>query len=540
MLKESDLQDFVRLVRHVEREPTRGAAAHPDTILRVSAQSTRLLHRNEYARLYRSLRIASAAGDVSPLAPELLYVIVQSLATDNRCYLSVTYNEAWLSAIRWAILQASQTTDSLRSQRIDRQFHVGRACQRLRAKGYLVHIGAFGPRLDDETCTAIAHRVDSLIARIGGIAVVQEICRLVSATDNIHDGMWLLGNKTGNYARVPDPALPIGWLLAVALRHIHLRSSTANPAAAWKSATELATDFAASMDCQRYNHFDGLNLDACDFLQSLQESLAWRELFTRPQMPPAALSTIRRAFSQIAWPKGTDGLRREVDGIFAELDGLMARLADNCLTVISACAARTTFPRLWRHARGIPGAVNPNYLHPFGAHPCNHEQFVFFQSDDDHVWGLPSAFTAAAGCEAAFRLVWTDAGRSGCDIVGDTIEKAVAIGCRAHTSHVHEGLVYREGKTRLEIDVAVRDGQQLVVFEAKAKQLTSRARTGDMMALLSDYTNSFLALLRSLLKCVWVAAAPVLCLHSRGTASRSTRRASGSHRRDARSPAACC
>ena len=46
--------------------------------------------------------------------------------------------------------------------------------------------------------------------------------------------------------------------------------------------------------------------------------------------------------------------------------------------------------------------------------------------------------------------------------------------------------------------------------------------------------------LMSLLKCVWVAAAPVLCLHSRGTASRSTRRASGSHRRDARSPAACC
>ena len=45
---------------------------------------------------------------------------------------------------------------------------------------------------------------------------------------------------------------------------------------------------------------------------------------------------------------------------------------------------------------------------------------------------------------------------------------------------------------------------------------------------------------KSLLKCVWVAAAPVLCLHSRGTAWRSTRRASGSHRRDARSPAACC
>ena len=52
--------------------------------------------------------------------------------------------------------------------------------------------------------------------------------------------------------------------------------------------------------------------------------------------------------------------------------------------------------------------------------------------------------------------------------------------------------------------------------------------------------DHLLRFLESLLKCVWVAAAPVLCLHSRGTASRSTRRASGSHRRDARSPAACC
>lgn len=500
MLKDSDLQDFVRLVRRVEREPTRGTVAHPDTILRAAPQSDRLLHRNEYARLYRSLRIASAAGDVPELSHELLYAIVQNLAAEGRCYLSITHSDAWSSAIRWAILQESPTADPQRPSRTDRQFQVGSACQRLRAKGYLVHIGAFGPRLDEEIRTAIARHVDSLIARIGGIAVVQEICRLVAATNNIHDGMWLLGNKTGNHARVPDPELPIGWLLAVALRHIHLRSSTANPAAVWKSAMEVATDFAASMDCQRYNHFDGLNLDACDFLQSLQESLAWRELFTRPQVPPAALSTIRLAFSQIAWPKRTNGLRRKVDDLFAELDALLDRLTVDRLTPIQACVARTTFPRLWEHARGLPGAVNPNYLHPFGAHPCNHDPVVFFQSDDDHVWALPVAITAATGCEAVFRLVRGESGRGGGDIIGHVIEKAVAIGCRAHTNCVHEQLIYYEGKTRLEIDVAVRDGQQLVVFEAKAKQLTSRARTGDMIAFLYDYTNSFLALLRQLVR----------------------------------------
>ena len=55
-----------------------------------------------------------------------------------------------------------------------------------------------------------------------------------------------------------------------------------------------------------------------------------------------------------------------------------------------------------------------------------------------------------------------------------------------------------------------------------------------------NHINRQVKAFQSLLKCVWVAAAPVLCLHSRGTASRSTRRASGSHRRDARLPAACC
>ena len=81
------------------------------------------------------------------------------------------------------------------------------------------------------------------------------------------------------------------------------------------------------MDCQRYNQFDGLNLGASDFLQAVEESLAWRELFTLPQVPPAALATIRLAFSQITWPTGTDDLRRDLDGLFVELDVLLSGLA---------------------------------------------------------------------------------------------------------------------------------------------------------------------------------------------------------------------
>ena len=299
----------------------------------------------------------------------------------------------------------------------------------------------------------------------------------------------------------PHPAIPVGWLLAIALRHIHTQPSTGGAADAWKSTVELAIDFAAAMDCQRYNPYDGFNLSAPDFLQSIEESLTWRELFTLPQVPPVAIATIRLAFSQVAWPGGVDGLRLEVDGLFAELDELLAALSVDRPTAVPTSKARSAFPRLWRHARAPQGAVNAEYLDPFGTHPCDHDQFVLFESDNDHVLVLPPALTAAAGCEAIFGRVLDKAGRSVAgDIIGATIEKAVAIACRAHTDCVHEGLVYREGKARLEIDVAVHESQHLILFEAKAKRLTPNARTGDMMAFIFDYTNSFLALLRQLVR----------------------------------------
>ena len=78
-----------------------------------------------------------------------------------------------------------------------------------------------------------------------------------------------------------------------------------------------------------------------------------------------------------------------------------------------------------------------------------------------------------------------------------------------------------------------------VSLHFRAPRAEKRLKDSEV-ALGFDQDRSRQAEFRSLLKCVWVAAAPVLCLHSRGTASRSTRRASGSHRRDARSPAACC
>ena len=234
--------------------------------------------------------------------------------------------------------------------------------------------------------------------------------RIHRHTGRLHDGMWLLGNLIGGYDRAPDPAIPVGWLLSISLRHIHRNPSADEPAEAWDTAVKLAIDFTVSMDCQRYNRFDELFLDTPDFLAALQDSLTWREFFTLPQVPSSAPPILQRAFSQIAWPQNTSHLRSDVDGLFRELNHLLAGLSDDRLTAIPRRAVCAVFPLLWQHARAHKGAVNAGYLDPFGAQPRDHERFVFFEADNDQVMLLPGSLTAAAACEAIFRLIWKRAG----------------------------------------------------------------------------------------------------------------------------------
>ena len=279
------------------------------------------------------------------------------------------------------------------------------------------------PDSDDDTRTEIARTIDSLIAEIGGVDAICRLCGIISQHGKIHDGMWLLGNLPCRPDQPPIPWVPVGWLLSIALRHIQREPSTDDPDPAWNTALQLATVFAASMDCQRYNQFDGFFIEAPDFVPTLAESLAWRELFTLPQIPPSELSILRDAFSQITWPQGTDDLGRDVDRLFAELDELQSGLAVDRLTAIPRWAAQSAFPLLWEHARAPGTGVNAQYLDPFGGHPRDHDRYVFFDGPEEHVSVLPSPLAAASACEAIFRLIWKRAKSAAKDIVGDTVEE---------------------------------------------------------------------------------------------------------------------
>ena len=501
MLHDHDLDLFVELVRRAETDSRATSAEHPDSTLCSDEQSHERVHRKELVRLRRSLKTAYAAGDVPESPHLLLHAIVQDFSEDHHWFRPLTHPEEWLDAIRWAISRPqSPTAEYSLHQGRDREFVVGTACRELRCRGWQVGIGANGPRLDEGVRTAIASSIDSLIARIGGVDTICRLCGIVGQNGNVHDGMWLLGNFPVRADQPAAPSIPVGWLLSLALRHIKAEPSIDNPTNAWAEALRLATAFAASMDCQRYSQFDGFFLEAPDFVPTLAESLAWRELFTLPQVPSSTLPVLREAFSQVQWPEGTCEVAREVDQLFAELEELQSGLAVDRLTAIPTTAARTAFPLLWEHARAPETGVNAKFLDPFGSEPRDHDRYVFFDGPDGDVLVLPSSFAGAAACEAIFRTIWNKAHSAAGDLIGDTIEKAVAIACSTHSVPMWEKERYKADGKELEIDVAVRDGHEIVLFETKAKSLRAVSRTGDMMAFIEDFTKSFMALLLQLVR----------------------------------------
>ena len=277
---------------------------------------------------------------------------------------------------------------------------------------------------------------------------------------------------------------------------------------AFTEAIELAVDFAAAMNCQRYGQFERINIDPTDYCRMLKDTLMWRELFSIPQVPPIAVATLREAFASVTWPDDALALRREVDVLCSELGRLLRHPVDHRLIPMSATAARSSYPLLWKHAHAPPGTappgtVNKSFHEPFSASERTHEEVVFFGTGHGEVLVLPRPLTTAAALRVIFRRVWSLGNKTAGDLVGAVVEKSIALGCRSRRPDaIWENERYRPGPRgrEYEIDIATRHTGQLTLFEAKAKVLTGEARSMNFISFLEDYTKSYLSLLEQLVR----------------------------------------
>ena len=499
--KGTDLECFVELVRGASGDVSPEATDAPDVVLYRAPPSNEVQFREEITRLWRSLKIACAAGTVPEKTIRILSEISENLTKTEKCYVPLSDRAAWTSAVRWAVSRVdSSDPEAVRLTEHDRELHVGRACRRLADRGYRIAVDTNGPLLEASDQTVILEYIGTQAERVGGASVLQWICSLTKDRHAHHDGLWLLGNRVGNFKNALPPALPIGWLFSIAVRHIHKRTSSTMSNSEWNEILELVTDFATIMDCQRYNQFDGMNLHAVNFVPVLEQSLKWRELFSLPQMPPFIVATLREAFGQVEWPAESDDLRYSVKKLLAELERLLFQSNDADLKTLVKDTARRHFPLLWCHSMAEAGRANAGYLGPFEPNKRNHDRFVFFETEDCDILVLPRAMTTAAGLTTIFELIWSRKLKGTDKFVGNVFEKAIYLACGAKFSSVYEGVHYNVGKKDYEIDVAAKSGRHVILIETKAKMLTSESRTVDMMAFLKDYTNSYLKLLKQLVR----------------------------------------
>ncbi|MDX6458397.1 MAG: hypothetical protein QOE55_2094 [Acidobacteriaceae bacterium] len=494
MLREDDLGRF--------KDHFRAAAAggqlpaDPAVVL----QTQKGLFPEEIWQLAQSLQIAAVLGDSDrreAVAADLIARQVRGI----RC-ISFDQSVAWQQAIAWALTQSGVVDiDHATGSFTDRSEQVGQACRRLRSQRYQISVTAYGVLISDQSQRAIAERIDGLIAHLGGAEAAMQVCRIIEDSNLIYDGMWLLGDRIPSIWSTKRPAFPVGWLFSLSLRHIGQGGKASKPPAVWETIVRLATDFAAAMNCQRYSQFEDIDVYPGKSWRVLRDSLLWREIFVLPQVPRQVVASLRDAFGALITPEEEKLFDWRFEAAFDELDGLLSRSASERLTFHSRLEAAQNYPNLWRIGIGEVGQVNRSYTIPTAGGARNQSKFIFFVRDKDTVLTLPPPFLREAFCQAAFAQIWSKLQQSrASEIVGKTFERALERACQGKTARVHAGAEYTAGKTKFEIDVATRDNDRIVLFETKAKPLTAQARSGDMMAFYADYIDSYLAMVRQLVR----------------------------------------
>jgi len=449
-------------------------------------------------RLSRSIQVAASAGMMSEPVATTLGMVSKDVSGDR--YAGFDDRDAWTEAICWAKAKPEFLNPPSRTERV---VHVGKACSRLIERGYKIEISAFGPYASAETVTAICDQIISLVRLVGGVCCAQNIFRILVQSKAVHDGFFIFGNRVSSTPGEHAPAYPWGWLLTLAMANLTSPARAGKPQVAWKTLVEVARDFAAIHDCQRYSQFEQMtHIPPEEFERVLRESITWRELFSLPQAPQLVVMKIGDALTATLTPEDEEKLGFKLIDLLNELRLLLVQSHDTELRLFTSGPVRASHPILWAEALGKRGKVNPGYKEPADSHLRNQDRFLIFEAPDNNVALLPRPLAGNAACEMLFRLIWQRLPKArAAEVTGQVLELAIAAACREKSPPiVAPDVSYERDNQTFQLDVGTRDEGALVLFETKAKSLTAKARSGSVYSGFIDYADSFLAMLNQLVR----------------------------------------
>ena len=202
MMQNVDLSIFIDLAGQAERNDIIGPLFADVSVL----EDPGGMFSSEIWRLSRSLRIAVAAGECSENIAEAADYIWTHLK-ESRC-LPFTSTDEWTQAISWAFRCGPSP---FRSANVyARQREVGQAYARLSKQGFSISLGAYGLDFSTGAQRQIFGKAESLVALLGGLDVLMQLCKYQVKTNRIHDGMWLLGDPIPNISQSKKHRHPLG------------------------------------------------------------------------------------------------------------------------------------------------------------------------------------------------------------------------------------------------------------------------------------------------------------------------------------------
>lgn len=496
MLAAQDFDDFLSLYKSAMSDEM-GSVEPPDAL---SCADGRLTAQHLW-RLSRAYDIAHQLGEAPAEVAHCARALSRSMADDR--YADFTATVPWQNAIRWAVQRLPEMEDrSVLRGGLARQSMVAIATARLRRKGHAIPLASYGPNVSIQTVQNIGRGLDALAQLLGGQYVINEVFSALARSNRLYDGIWLFGDCVPNVVGSKSPSMPWAYLISLGLKHAGLKGIARKPEVAWETLKQDATDLAAVLDCERYSQFDGMSLDASEFIPSILESLTWRETFTLPQVPDIVLPVLVEAFSAVLRAKGQDTLSSELGGYFSEIKQLERLTAKETASRLPSRLVESDFPLLLKAASAAPGQVNRGYLSPLDANKRTQDRTIFFGTKAGDYLVLNHSFIAAAACEVIFGKLFASGLKSGLisEIQGALFEQSIAIACRRKGLTPQCNVSYSILGENFEVDVAAQVPGEFILFETKAKMLTRDARGLNVAAFLSDYASSYLALAKQLLR----------------------------------------
>ena len=418
----------------------------------------------------------------------------------------------WELAIRSAIdhVQIQSWGTPNREKVYARDFMVAASARLLRDAGFAIRLEPGRLSSEEAAEVRLVATIEDFVAAIGGLNVARRIFKEISRHYDAEQQRYHLVRRTSTTGE-GLPQVPWGYLIQLAVKHLHGRKPHVDADIQWQKLCTLAQAFAAVIDVQPYAPTLWGAMNAFALLPYLQEIAVYDTLFRVPQMRPADVAKLARGvLDWLDWRASTNE-GWSIDEVIEIVSYLLDPARDARGPILfDEADIRRACPRIQRKIvtqildevlSHPPTGANQKFSRPTDAPTPENPDLKdaghdFFLRPLLHLSGrrfvlLDRSVCAPACLEALLTPLRKEISEFD-DKVGLAVERFLQTEFASHGIAIVGG-EYDVGGEHGECDMVVEVPGSVIFFEVKKKPLTRRARAGSDAHLLLDLSGSLLA-----------------------------------------------